>query len=132
MFITKHSVTITADSTGESTPLYTTNPLNGLVHSIVYKPTTDVATILSTTCTLKLDIEGDTDAAVWNRTLASTDMFRVYPRVSAVDTTGAAIGNTTDYPFDKIPVDDKRIKITLGLSTAAGLTGTLEIYVEGN
>ncbi len=130
MYFTKSTITIEADSTAASTPQYS-GVLNGLVHAIVYRPTASADTILSTTSTVALDIEGTTDKHIFNGTIGSTDMWRKYVRESAVDSTGGAIGNTTDFPLVGIPLVNERVKLSLGLSTAEDLTGYLDIIVEG-
>lgn len=130
MYLTKDTITILADSTAASTPQYS-NVLNGVIHEIVYRPTTDAATILSTTSTVVLDIEGTTDKHVFSGTIASTDMWRKYIREQPMDSTGALFGATTDYVPVMIPVVNERVKLSLALSTAEDLTGYLDIIVEG-
>ena len=129
MYLTKDTITIVADSTGNDTQY--TKRFNGAVHMIRYTPTTDADTILSTTCFLALNVEDSTDRHIWYKTLASTDKWTYYPRKGLVDSTGVQMGATTDYPVDRVPLVDERIRMSLSLSTAAALTGMLEIFVEG-
>jgi len=130
MHLEKDTITIVADTTGNDEQY--SRVFNGMVHSIVYTPTTDVDTILSTTSPLTLNIESATDNAIWNKTIGSTDIYRAYPRVGVVDSTGVQVGNTTDYPVERVQLFDERIRMNLTISTAISLTGQLDIYVEGS
>ena len=129
MYLTKDTITFTADSTGNDTEY--SKCFNGMVHSIVYRPTTDADTIWSDTGVLTLNIESATDNHIWNKTLGSTNMWRFYPRRGLADSTGVQMGNTTDYPVDRVALSNERIRCSLSLSTAAGLLAYLDIYVEG-
>jgi hypothetical protein len=129
MYLTKETITFVADSTGNDTEY--TGVINGALHSISYTPTTSVDTILSTTCPLYLDVETATDHRIWNKTLGSTDVWTYLPRKGLVDSTGVQMGNTTDYPVDKFVLANERIRCQISLSTAAALTGQLDIYIEG-
>ena len=130
MYLTKETIAIVADSTLASTVQYT-NVLNGFIESIVYRPSTSVDLVLSTTSTIAINVEGTTDVSIYSGTIASTDMWRYRPRVTVHDSTGQTIGATTDYPVARTALANDRISFALTISTAEDLVGELDIYVEG-
>ena len=128
----KESVTIVADSTlSTGANQYTVQQFTGELVGIRYDPTTDGDTILSTTCIIALDRDGDTDHELWNTQIGSTDVWTYYPRHFLVDSTGVQTGASTDFPVERFPLVDDRIQIELENSTAVDLTGTLTFYVDG-
>ena len=129
MFLTKHSITVVADSTGNDTQY--TPPVNGRFYGFQYTPTTSADTVISTTATFTLNRESDTDNYLWNSTFASTDGYWKFPRKTMQDTTGSTVGNTTDYPMELIPLVNERVRFSMTISTASGLTGDIDLYFEG-
>lgn len=125
MYYQRHSVTITATSTGGGASAYTPM-LNGKLKSIRYSSggTLSVAAIFSVTN------EG-TDESYYSKAVGSAGVtFR--PRMATVTSAGVAIGHTTG---STMPVSEcgelanERLKLTIATSTAASLTGTFLLGV---
>jgi hypothetical protein len=129
MHITKHSITLDSTHSGSSTGSYfysETSP-NGLVHAIEY---TRGSAAYASTGVLAL-YAGSTIRSLIAKSF-STDSWIVYPRKSAVDTTAAGFGSSTDPQPMCIPLSGTdRIVAGITGGTSAAQTGTVHVYMEG-
>lgn len=127
MYLTKDTITLTADSTGNDTEY--SKVFNGFFVGYKYTPSTSLT--LSTTAALTFNVESDTDNAILNRTIGATSGYTRFCGYPIYSRLSIQVGNTTDYPVASYPIVDERIRISIADCTAAALTGTLDIYVEG-
>lgn len=123
MKLHRQSVAITG-STGAAVVGYTARPINGVVHAIQYDAPASSA--LSSTATL--NIKGETSGIIILDSLAvgSADFIKYVREDTVVNST-----NGTAATFVQIPIIDERVSVTVGVTTATGLTGTFYVITEG-
>jgi hypothetical protein len=133
-FFTRHAVTITMDTSTLGTgTAYTTDPVNGFIHSIRYIDT-------SIPASAHLSVTGEvTGTPVVTLADISTASPTWYPRVDTIGTTGGYNDYTTaaaELQRVKTPVAiaNERVKLEITTSTSTGLgteTGKFYILVGG-
>lgn len=123
-FITKHTVTVTTDSSGDGTA-YTTAAVNGRLLGVQY-----VKTDYANGVDFDVTLEGSALAVLSVDDVNASAVY--WPRVALHNTSGVALTyDATEPVTDTLPVANERIKVVV----AAGgdtKTGTFYIYVEGN
>jgi hypothetical protein len=127
MHITKHSITLDTTHSGSSTggAFYSATSPNGFVHAVEYTRGN-----FASTGVINLYV-GSTVRSLIQKSF-STDSWIVYPRKSAVDTTAAGFGSSTDPQPMCIPLSGTDlIVVDITGGTSAAQTGTVHVYVEG-
>jgi len=128
-YVGRNRVTM-VDSTGGGSTQYSA-VANGYISSIAY---TTIATAISTTAVLTITAEASGEPIL---TVTTTGTKTWYPRGQTNSVTGALTYETTAATSavqqgSKIPLADERVKFVLGATTAAGLTGRFDVYIDGN
>lgn len=124
---TRHVVSVTTDASGDVTA-YTTDPVNGYVHSIRYLPG---SAALDTGA--DVDITGEvTGIVVLNDDNIGTSAYTVMPRMATQDETNtaslyAAAGEPVE---DRVAIAGERIKVVVA-SGGDTKSGAFHIVVEG-
>lgn len=119
---TKYTVTVSA--TASTKTCYTTEILNGYVHAIRYVKSTSGP--LSSTA--DLDIQGTTSGiSVLTSLAVGSASFTKYPRVACVNSTNGALTW-----YDRIPIHEETLKISVSKTTAGANNGTFYIYMDGS
>lgn len=125
MYLHKHSINVTATTTGSVS--FHSTILTGTLYSVRLVKSTALG--LSTARTVVLSRES-TDDQIFKMQWPSSSVNR-YPRLPVHGSTGAAL-KSTDFitPF---PLCKERIKVNIDQSTAsAKISGSLVVYIAGN
>lgn len=128
MHLNRQRVSIVTSTSGADSE-YTSDPVNGLVHSVVYTASTSAA--LSSTCAVTITSETG-GLTIYTTTNMNSTGFTVCPRLvdEVIDSTGGQVG-TTDGNVAMYPVYNERILVTVTEGTSDSLGGTFDVYVMG-
>jgi len=119
----RYTVTITSLTTG--TDVFYTPAISGYLHSVNYRPTATTPWVA--TADFKLSSTDQTIVALTTATQLTTGGWTYYPR--APKATSAA---ATTAISERIAVVDQRLRMSVSASTLAGMTGSFDIFVDGN
>jgi hypothetical protein len=121
MRITKYTASVT--TTTSSTDNFYTEVANGSIRAVQYVRST--SSPISSTADLSITGEVSGINILTSLSVGAASFIKV-PMGTAVNTTNGSIT-----AFMAVPVAEERIKVSVSESTAASLTGTFNIYVEG-
>jgi len=102
-----------------------TRPGHGFLEAVKYVPT--ATTPFVATADFRLESTDGLIVVMTSAVQLTTDGWIRYPRAAQETAAGAT---TTLEP--RIPIHDQRLKVTVFNSTLAAMTGTFDIFLDGN
>ena len=123
MHVEKYSLTLTMSTSLTDTEY--TPVCNGAIMAIGYTKSTSAT--ISSTATLAITTETSARNILTSMAVGGSNFLKC-PREVVVNTTNGAVSNESAL----IPIANERIKCVVAASSAASLTGTFDVIIDGS